>query len=58
MTNEGQDVGLAATVNDSGGGPHSFAWDLDADGQYDDALGANPTFTDVVGEESHVTRLG
>jgi hypothetical protein len=47
VTNEGQDVGLAATVTDSGGGPHSFAWDLDADGQYDDAFGANSTFTDV-----------
>lgn len=46
-TNEGQDVVLNASVTDSGGGPHSFAWDLDADGQYDDALIQNPTFTNV-----------
>ncbi len=44
------DEDLSLTLNGSGvpresGGVLSFAWDLDNDGQYDDATGTSPVFT-------------
>jgi hypothetical protein len=35
----------SGTDPDAGGSIASFAWDYDADGQFDDATGATPTFT-------------
>ncbi len=49
-TNEGQDVVLTATANDPDGQPLTYAWDFDNDGQFDDAVGASPTFT-LVGQD-------
>ncbi|MBI4815822.1 MAG: cadherin-like domain-containing protein [Deltaproteobacteria bacterium] len=44
--NEGQPITLSALgATDREGGPLSFAWDLDADGVFDDATGATPTHT-------------
>lgn len=49
-TNEGQDVVLTATANDPDGQPLTYAWDLDNDGQFDDANVSNPSFT-LVGQD-------
>ena len=43
---EGQDLSQTATVSDPDTNDmHTFNWDLDGDGMYDDAMGANPTIT-------------
>ena len=52
VTPEGTDVVLSAVGSTSGTDPSagsvtSYAWDLDNDGQYDDATGVSPTFTTV-----------
>lgn len=52
VTPEGEDVqldgtGSAAGSDASAGAIAEYAWDLDDDGQYDDATGATPTFTTV-----------
>ena len=51
-TPEGTDVtldgtGSAAGTDPSAGAIATYAWDLDGDGQYDDATGATPSFTRV-----------
>ena len=51
-TQEGADVGLDGTgsakgTDASAGAISTYEWDLDNDGQYDDATGASPTFTRV-----------
>ena len=43
--NEGSSIVLNGIGSDPEGNPVVFAWDLDNDGQYDDATGANPTFS-------------
>lgn len=50
VTVEGTDVGLDASGSSSNnppGRPLTFAWDLDDDGEFDDATGATPTFIAV-----------
>jgi YVTN family beta-propeller protein len=42
--NEGSGFPLTATASDPNGDPVEFAWDLDDDGQFDDANGAVVTF--------------
>ena len=44
FANEGGSVGLNGSGSDPDGDPVTFAWDLDNDGAFDDAFGANPTF--------------
>ena len=51
-TPEGTDVALDGTGSASGSDPSAgaitaYAWDLDDDGQYDDATGPSPSFTTV-----------
>ena len=41
--NEGQSTQLGGAASDPGGGPITYAWDLDADYLFDDATGAMPT---------------
>jgi hypothetical protein len=43
--NEGSSVTLAATGSDVPGDSLMFAWDLDGDSQYDDAVGATVSFS-------------
>ena len=45
MTLDGS--GSTAGTDPSAGAVATYAWDLDADGQYDDATGATPSFTRV-----------
>ena len=46
-TQEGVDVTLNATGTDPQGGTVTYQWDLDNDGQFDDASGSSATFTRV-----------
>ncbi len=43
--NEGQSLVVSATVADSNSDPLVVTWDLDGDGAFDDATGADATFT-------------
>ena len=47
-TSEGTDVTLSGSATDvENDTPFTFEWDLDNDGQFDDATGQTPSFTDV-----------
>ncbi|WP_137844451.1 M36 family metallopeptidase [Microbacterium sp. 2FI] len=59
VTPEGTDAALDGTGSASGSDPSAgaitaYAWDLDDDGQYDDATGATPSFT-AVGQDGVYT---
>jgi RHS repeat-associated protein len=43
--NEGQGLTLSGSGADQGNDTLTYAWDLDNDGQFDDAMGATPTLT-------------
>jgi hypothetical protein len=53
-TVEGTNANLAGTGSDPDGSPLLFEWDLDNDGQFDDAVGQNPVF-DRVGQDGVFT---
>jgi len=53
-TNEGTNVTLSGSGSDPDGQPVTLEWDLDNDGQFDDAVGANPVF-DLVGRDGVFT---
>ena len=53
-TVEGTNVNLAGTGSDPDNAPLVFEWDLDNDGQFDDAVGQSPVF-DRVGQDGVFT---
>lgn len=60
-TSEGTDVQLDASGStlgsDDTASTLSYAWDLDNDGEFDDATGAKPTFTDVGRDGAKTVRV-
>jgi hypothetical protein len=57
-TLEGADIQLnAGASSDPQGSALTFAWDFDNDGQFDDASGATPTFTNVGRDDVYVLRV-
>ena len=40
----GSSVSFAASASDPGGGPFIYSWDMDNDGQFDDASGPSPSY--------------
>jgi uncharacterized repeat protein (TIGR03803 family) len=55
--NEGDTVTLTANGGDPQGAPLEFAWDLDADGEFDDAQGASAVFTAPDGDGDYVVSV-
>jgi PKD repeat protein len=56
---EGASIQVSATVSNPNGGSFTYAWDLDNDGQFDDATGSSATFpaTERDGPSSQTIRV-